>query len=265
MRPSRRPTVTYRKLGMGRASIVAWLPQNSTTRRPPNSLPNTDILRGNDCPPPIGMGPGLLSGSSVRPSFFFSPTRVFALAPPRCPGPGPGPGAQFSRQFPPARLYASACSRRPGCFFWPGCITAPRQSTPSAPSARQACVHPVHPQVHPPPAPPPPPPRRTGLCFGEPRAEVFTCIRAQLALRRGVRKTWAWVTATTSSARLCRRPNAPDKLAEVSSALPDVIIGRRAQMAASLVLLSRGQKFSYQGGPDCKTPCPGPEGAAFVP
>lgn len=60
-------------------------------------------------------------------------------------------------------------------------------------------------------------------------------------------------------------PNARAKLAEVSFALLDVIIGRWAQMAASLVLLSRGAKFSYQGRSDCRAPCPGPEGAAVVP
>lgn len=144
MRPSRRPTVTRN----GRASIVAWFPQ---TPQPDAHHIHYRIrsfwevmivtrLRPRRC--------------RAHPSARLS--RVFTLAPPaaRC---------NFSRLFPPARLYSSACSRRPGCFFWPPCThhDAPRCTTVPFVS-----------------------PHLERDFFDEPRAEVTTCIRVQLAPRR---------------------------------------------------------------------------------
>lgn len=46
------------------------VPTNSTTRRPPHSLPNTEIVvGGNDCHPTWAW---MLPGSSVRPSGMFA-------------------------------------------------------------------------------------------------------------------------------------------------------------------------------------------------
>lgn len=46
------------------------------------------------------------------------------------------------------------------------------------------------------------------------------------------------------------------KLAEVSFAVLDVIIGRWAQMAASLVLLSRGENSPIKAAPTAEPPVP---------
>lgn len=171
----------------GRASIVAWFPQ---TPQPDAHHIHYRIRRFWEVMIVTRLGPGRCRAHpSARLSLACSPSHHQVQLQFFPPVPASAP--ILERLFPATRLLFLAAMHAPRC--------------------------------------PSPVPLETGLFFDEPRAEVFTCIRVQLASGGASGKTWPWVTATTSSARLCRlcrRPNARVKLAEVSFALLDVIIGR---------------------------------------
>lgn len=226
MRPSRRPTVTL----SGRASIVAWFPQ---TPQPDAHHTHYRIRRFCEVMIVTPIGPGCCRAHpSARPS------HLFALAPPGAPAPF---SAASSRQ----RAYTRALV--PGdevAFFGRDAITVPVSPPPLSTLSRPSTLD----------------PRKRGLCFFFSLTSLVPRCSPALGFSSppggASRKTWPWVTATTSSARLCRRPNARLKLAEVSSALIDVIIGRRAQTGASLVLLFRGENSPIKAAPTANPPVP---------
>lgn len=99
MRPSRRPTVTRN----GRASIVAWFPQT-----PQPDAHHTHYRIRRICQAMIV--------TRLRPRCYRAhPSARLSRVRPRTTS----TRCNFSRHFPPARLYSSACSRRSCCFFWP--------------------------------------------------------------------------------------------------------------------------------------------------
>lgn len=225
MRPSRRPTVTL----SGRASIVAWFPQ---TPQPDAHHTHYRIRRFCEVMIVTPIGPGCCR---AHPSARLSPVRSRTTRPGQVllllsPPPVPASAPIVERLFPATRLLFLAAMHH-----------GTRQSTPplstlSRPSTLEngtlfffLFLTSLVPRSSP------------ALGFSSPPGEAS-------------RKTWPWVTATTSSARLCPRPNARLKLAEVSSALIDVIIGRRAQTGASLVLLFRGENSPIKAAPTANPP-----------
>lgn len=173
---------------------------------PTTSLPNTEILGGNDCHPTCSW---VQPGSSVCPSFACSPShhQVQVSAISRLP--------VYTRALAPGNQVA---------FFGGICHGAV-----SLPFERHHLTK------------PPPEGFSPALGFSWPPKEAS-------------RKTWPWITATTLPRDYVDGLMHEGRLAEVSLRFLMSSLASGAQMAASLVLLSRGENSPIKAAPTADTP-----------